>query len=203
MHYTYSDMDTSDATYVTEIQKGSQKAFGALYDRYIERIYRFVYFKTFDKDVAEDIVSTVFLKAYERIGTYDVKRGAFSQWIYGIARNAVIDHYRTQKQHIDIEDIFDIGEHERTEEKIDARELLVKVEKYLTTLNPRQREIVTLRLWEELSYREIAEIVGGTEDAAKVMFSRTIRELRDKLGPTAAVVLVMLAEAGYQLDRLS
>jgi RNA polymerase sigma-70 factor, ECF subfamily len=196
-------MDRSDTQCVAAFKGGDQQAYGELYDRYIERIYRFVYFKTFDKDIAEDIVSTVFLKAYERIGTFDATKGAFSQWIYGIARNAVIDHYRTAKQHVDIEDVFDLGLDERTEEKIDARDLLQKVEKYLTTLTPRQREIVTLRLWQELSYREIAEIVGGTEDAAKVMFSRTIRELREKLGPAALVALVMLMETGYQLDRLS
>lgn len=192
-----------DTEYAIAFKGGDTEAFGALYDRYIERIFRFVYFKTLDKDVAEDIVSTVFIKAHERISGFDPSRGVFSQWLYGIARNAVIDHYRTTKKHVDVEDIFDLGEDDRTEAKIDARDLLKKVEKYLTTLTPRQREIVTLRLWDELSYREIAEIVGGTEDAAKVMFSRTIRELRDKLGPAAAVALVMLAQAGYQLDLLS
>jgi RNA polymerase sigma-70 factor (ECF subfamily) len=196
-------MEQPDHSYIDKAKAGDAQAFGVLYDRYIDRIYRFVYFKTFDKDVAEDIVSTIFIKAYERIATFDPQKGVFSQWIYGIARNAIIDHFRTAKNHANIEDIFDLGESERTEEKIDARELLGKVEKYLTTLTPRQREIVTLRLWEELSYREIAEIVGGTEDAAKVMFSRTIRELREKLGPAAAIALVLLAEASYQLERLS
>ncbi len=195
--------ERSDSVCVEASQSGDGSAFAELYDRYVERIYRFVYFKTFDKDTAEDIVSTIFLKAYERIGTFDAGKGVFSQWLYGIARNAVVDHYRSAKQHVDVDDLFDLGEDERTEEKIDARELLAKVERYLVTLNARQREIVTLRLWEELSYREIAEIVGGTEDAAKVMFSRTIRELREKLGPAAAMALAMLAQAGYQLDRLS
>ncbi len=185
-------MDRSDTALAVACQRGEKDAFGVLYDRYIERIYRFVYYKTFNKDVAEDITSAIFLKAFERISGFNASRGQFAQWIYGIARNAVIDHYRTTKPTKDIEDIFDLGTDERTEAKLDAVRTLENVEKYLKTLNPRQREIVTLRVWDERSYREIAEIVGGTEDAVKVMFSRTIRDLRQKLGPGALVALVLL-----------
>lgn len=182
----------TDVEYATASQGGDRAAFGALYDRYIERVYRFVYYKTFDKEVSEDIVSQVFIKAYERIGSFDAKKGNFSQWIYSIARNAVIDHFRVAKRTVPIEDIFDLGEDERTEAKIDARDLLKKVESYLSKLSPRQREIVTLRVWEEMPYRDIAEIVGGSEDSVKMMFSRTIRELREKLGPAALVALLAL-----------
>lgn len=190
-------MDQSDTALALAVQKGDTEAFGTLYDRYVERIYRFVYYKTLNKDVAEDIVGAVFLKAFERIGGFNASRGKFAQWIYGIARNAVIDHYRTAKPQANIEDIFDLGVDDRTEAKIDAAAALKKVEKYLKTLNPRQREIVTLRIWEERSYREIAEIVGGSEDAVKVMFSRTIRDLRAKLGPQAALALMLLGHLGY------
>ncbi len=194
--------EVTDAEYVKKFQAGDREAFGVLYDRYAEKIYRFVYFKVLNKDVAEDIVSAVFIKGYEKIGSFNANKGTFSQWIYSIARNTVIDHYRTNRKNVDIEDIFDLGEDERTEAKIDARDLLKKVEKYLTKLNPRQREIITLRVWEELSYREIAAVVGGSEDSVKVMFSRTIRELRDKLGPQALAVLVLMGER-YLTSSLS
>lgn len=185
-------MERTDTELASACQQGNEEAFAALYDRYLERIYRFIYFKTFDKDIAEDITSTVFLKAFERIKGFDASRGKFAQWVYGIARNAVIDHYRTAKSYVPIEDVFDLGTDDRTEASLDAREALKGVEKYLKTLNPRQREIVILRVWEERSYREIAEIVGGSEDALKVMFSRTIRELREKLGPHAPLLLLLL-----------
>ncbi len=195
-------MDVSDSEYVVKCQGGDREAFGMLYDRYAEKIYRFVYFKVLNKDVAEDLTSAVFVKAYEKIGSFNGEKGNFSQWVYSIARNTVIDHYRTSRKNVDIEDIYDLGEDERTEEKIDARNLLQKVEKYLTKLSPRQREIVTLRVWEEMSYREIAEVIGGSEDSIKVMFSRTIRELLTKLGPKAVVALALLG-TGYLVGPLS
>lgn len=183
-------METDDAVYARACREGDANAFGALYDRYIERIYSFVYYKTFSKEIAEDIVSTVFLKAYERLGSFDTRRGNFSQWIYSIARNAVVDHYRTRKVHADVEDIFDLGENERTEEKIDARDLLEKIEKHVRTLKPREREVVLLRVWEGRSYDEIAEMVGGTPASVKMVFSRAIRDIRAKFGASATLVFL-------------
>ncbi len=183
---------TSDETYVAQFKSGESTAFGVLYDRYAEKIYRFVYYKIFNKEVAEDIVSDVFYKALERIDSYNPEKGVFSAWLYRIARNTVIDKYRTKKTTIDIEDIFDLGESDRLEEKLDAEATLEKVSKYLKTLNPKQREIVTLRVWEELSYKEIADIVGSTENAVKMAFSRTIREVRENFGPLAVLILMFM-----------
>jgi len=184
--------EISDIEYITQFKSGEAQAFGKLYDRYAERIYRFVYYKIFNKEVTEDIVSDVFYKALEKIGSYNPEKGPFSAWLYQIARNTIIDKYRTRKEVDNIEDYFDLGELDRTEEKIDAQELLKKVSHHLATLTPRQREIVTLRVWEELSYREIALIVGSTENAVKMSFSRTIREIRSTMGPLAVILLLLL-----------
>jgi RNA polymerase sigma-70 factor (ECF subfamily) len=134
----------------------------------------------------------VFHKAYTRLDSFDVSKGNFSQWIYRIARNAVIDHYRTQKKTVPIEDVFDLGEDDRTIEEHDALITLEKVRSFMETLKPHQREIITLRIWEELSYREIAELTGGTEDSAKMAFSRAMKELREKCGPLALLMLTAI-----------
>ncbi len=173
-------------------REGDSEAFGVLYDRYVEKIYRFIYYKTFVKETAEDIVSEVFHKAFERIHSFNKEKGSFSAWIYRIARNAVIDHYRTQKKNIPIDDVFDLATENRTEQEHDAITSLAEVEKYLKTLPARQREIITLRLWEELSYKQIAEVIGGTEDSIKMAFSRAIRELREECGPFALLLLLAL-----------
>ncbi len=178
-----------DVLYVNRCKAGDTEAFGVLYDRYIDKIYRFVFYKTFVKEVAEDITSDVFHKALQKINSYEADRGVFSAWIYRIARNNVIDYYRSQKGDVPLEDVFDVGFDERTPESLDAIAALDKVNVYLETLSSKQREIITLRVWEELPYLEIAEIVGGTEDSVKMAFSRSIRELREKCGPISPLLL--------------
>ncbi len=163
-----------DAIYVTRCKSGETEAFGVLYDKYLDPIYRFVYYKTFSKEAAEDLTSDVFHKALEKLTTFDQSKGDFSTWLYRIARNRVIDYYRTKKVTDPIDDAFDVGIDERTPETLDAIAALGKVTAYLETLDAKQREIIMLRVWEERSYREIAAIVGGTEDSVKMAFSRSI-----------------------------
>jgi RNA polymerase sigma factor (sigma-70 family) len=89
---------------------------------------------------------------------------------------------------------------ERTPEVLDAIADLKKVGEYLTTISAKQREIIILRVWEEMSYREIAEIVGGSEDSVKMAFSRGIRELRDKCGPVAVILIAVATLPFYELS---
>lgn len=185
-------MEEDDSVFVARCQLGNTEAFGVLYDRYLDKIYRFVYYKTFDKEVTEDLTSEVFHKALKKIGSFDGEKGNFSSWIYRIARNSVIDYYRTKKDEVSVDDVFDIGVDERTAEAIDAISDLNKVTAYLETLSSKQREIIVLRVWEEMSYKEIALAVGGSEDSVKMAFSRGIRELREKCGPIS-LSLIFLA----------
>lgn len=180
-----------DSLYLERCQSGETEAFGVLYDRYIDKIYRFVYYKTFSKETAEDITSQVFHKALEKINTYTESKGSFSSWLYRIARNSVIDHYRTSKDDLPLEDVFEVGFDERTPESLDAISALKTIRAYLETLDARQREIIILRVWEEKSYKEIAEIIGGTEAGVKMAFSRGIRELREKCGPVSPWLFMM------------
>ena len=180
-----------DSVYVKRCQVGETESFGVLYDRYLDKIFRFVYYKTFSHETAEDVTSTIFHKALEKINSYNEGKGSFSSWLYQIARNSVIDHYRTNKNNLSLEDVFDIGVNERTPETIDAISALKMVQTYLETLDVRQREIITLRIWEDKSYKEIAEIIGGSEASIKMAFSRGIRELREKCGPVSPLLLII------------
>lgn len=185
-------MNVNDQKLVENYLSGQRDAFSMLYDRYVGKIYRFVYYKTLHKETAEDIVADVFYKAMDGLHGYHASKGPFSAWIYTIARNAVVDHYRNHRSTSNIDDIFDIPLHERTEERIDAKETLSKIEKYMETLSPRQREIITLRVWDDMSYRDIADIVGGSEESVKMMFLRSIKTIREKFGPMAVIALFAL-----------
>jgi RNA polymerase sigma-70 factor, ECF subfamily len=185
---------------IKKAQSGDSEAFGMLFDTYYDKIFRFVYYKVFNKEVAEDIAGDVFYKALTKLPTYAPEKGVFASWLYRIARNAIIDYFRTKHETENIEDAFDIGFDERTSEVLDAIADLNKVGEYLTRLNARQREIIILRIWEEMSYKEISEIVGGTEDSVKMAFSRGIRELREQCGPLAVVLLYLVALPFYELS---
>ena len=183
-------MDITDETAVSQYIAGDMQAFGILYDRYIKHIYRFVYYKTFVKENAEDLTSDIFHKALKNIHSFKKEKGSFSTWLYQIARNSVIDYYRTRKENVPFDDVFDVGVPNRTAEEHDALYALSKVTTYLETLTARQREIIVLRIWEERSYAEIADILGGTEASVKMAFSRSIRDVREKCGPFALTILV-------------
>ncbi|MFZ2253292.1 MAG: sigma-70 family RNA polymerase sigma factor [Minisyncoccia bacterium] len=181
----------NEADIVAQAQTGDSEAFGLLYDHYLDPIYRFIYYKVFSRELAEDLTSDVFLKALRRLSSYNSERGRFNSWLYQIARNSVVDYYRTKKESIPIDDVFDLGHDERTPEQLDALAGLAKVEEYLRTLPARQREIITLRIWEGKSFDEIAELLGGTEGSAKMAFSRSIRLLREVCGESALSLLLL------------
>ncbi len=175
----------NEADIVAKAQAGDSEAFGVLYDHYLDPIYRFVYYKVFSREIAEDLTSDTFLKALRQLNSYNAERGRFNSWLYQIARNSVVDYYRTKKENVSIDDIFDLGHDERTPEQLDALAGLAKVEEYLRTLPARQREIIILRIWEGKSFEEIALLLGGTEGSVKMAFSRSIRQLRAVCGESA------------------
>lgn len=165
--------------------------FPDLYTQYVRKIFNFIYYKTHHKETAEDLTSQTFLKALRSLDQFDQEKGKFSTWLYQIARNQVIDFYRAKRQDISIEDVWDLAGQEDVLRDFDAAEKLKKVQEYLKKLKPDQREIVLLRVWEGMSYREIAEALGKDEAHCRVIFSRTIQSLKDKM-PLAVLLGLLL-----------
>jgi len=162
---------------LSRVQAGDTTAFGLLYDAYIEDIYRFVSYRVQKKEMAEDLTSQIFLKALENISSYKEKKGSFRTWLYQITRNCIIDFYRQNKTTESIEDVV-ISDHEKNKEQIETNLMYSDIQKYLQKLTPEQQEIIILRVWEGLSYREIAHITQKSEASCKMNFSRGIKELR-------------------------
>ncbi len=180
-------MDTSQYEAISACQKGELEKFSDLYEIYVDKIYRFIYYKTMHTETAEDLTSQTFMKALEKINSYDSKKGLFATWLYQIARNTVIDHYRRSYPEEDLVDAWHLPDKSDLAAKIDNREFLNQVQKYIHQLQPEQREIVLLRLWDNLPYQEIAKLVGKTEASCKMMFSRALIKMQQE------ITLVLLA----------
>jgi RNA polymerase sigma factor (sigma-70 family) len=182
-----------DSKYVQLCQDGNLEPFGKLYGRYNEKIYAYIYYRTHHRQVAEDLTSTVFIKAIDRIDTYDVSKGAFSSWLYRIARNTVVDHFRITVRTQDIETVWDLADTKDIELDIDTEQRIKQVKELLQTLNKEQRDIVIMRVWDEMSFKEIAEVTGKTEASCKMAFYRTIDALKKQSLPTFILFVTLFS----------
>ena len=160
-------------------KNGNQSAFGQLYDVYVKKIYDFIYYKTMHRDSAEDITSEVFMKAWKNISQF--QGDSLAAWLYSISRNAVIDHYRRQKTTIDIEDCWDLSSESNLLDKTDQSLKMAVIRGALKELSPKEREIIIMRLWLDLSFKEISERLEKQEGAIKMAFKRALVKLKSKV----------------------
>lgn len=177
---------TTEEDILRAVRAGERERFAELYDSYADRIYAFVYARVTHRETAEDLTSTVFMKALDRLVSF--KGGSFSAWIYRIARNTVIDHYRTNKPTADLDAIAEPPASTNLEAETHNRDLLARVEARLKLLKPEHQEIVKLRVWDDLPYATIASIVGKSEAAVKMTFARAVAGLQT--GLTAITILL-------------
>ena len=167
-------------------------AFTEAYDAHAERIYRYHFYRIRHKETAEDLTSKTFMKALENFHRFDRRKASMSTWLYRIARNTLIDHVRATRPDVNVEDAADlIASPQNAERDTDNRRAFERVRDALGSLTPVQRETVILRLWDGLSYAEIAEATGRKEGACKMAFSRGIATLRQHVGPLAIIFLVL------------
>lgn len=181
--------------------RGQLESFGALYDVFLDRIYRFVYYRTGHQQQAEDITSEVFMKALRSISGYKPERASFSTWLYAIARNAVIDHGRTNRPSQGLEEALNVVSADDPFRDSANRIELEKVLQQLKTFSARQQDIVLMRVWDGMSHKEIADVLGMSEASVKMQFSRTLKQLQAKVGMTAVIGL-MTAWAYMQMGTI-
>lgn len=167
--------------YKVQLKKDTD-AFAALYDIYIDKIYRFVSFKVGHKQEAEDITSQVFLKTWKYLTADDQKNvSSFSGLLYTIARNSIIDYYRRratrQEEGIDDVRIVDDSAQERIETNHDIAILIEHIQK----LKQEYQEVIILRYIENFPISQIAEIVGKKQTAVRVTIHRATKVLKSMM----------------------
>lgn len=174
-----SDLSDSDALKLAA--QGDTEAFGVLYDRYMSRIYNYIYYRTGNSCDAEDLTARVFFRAMQHIGKYQDRGLPISAWLYRIAHNLVANWHRdnSRKKEIPLDDGF-LPKHlvEHPEHAVlkneESRELLRVIRK----LPPDRQQLLILKFVEHLPNAEIGYIMGRTEGAIKSLYHRTLLSLR-------------------------
>ena len=163
---------------------GDSSAFGSLYDRYQPAIYRFVVVKVGSREEAEDITHHVFLSAWANVRTYKHRGHQFSSWLYQIARNMVIDHYRSRKDDVSLDKLDPESSIIPAVAQSDLfkKMQIEKVHRAIKELKPDYQDVVILRFIEDLPLKDVAAILKKSEGAVKLAQHRAIRELKKKLG---------------------
>jgi RNA polymerase sigma-70 factor (ECF subfamily) len=174
-------MDSTELGDIAACQTGDLSRFDPIYLRHVDPVYKYLYRRTLQRALAEDLTSTTFLKAMESIRSFNADKGEIRSWLYRIARNALIDHYRRREPTLDIENVWGLAGDEFSDLSTELAINAEKVRTALSTLKPMQRDVVLLKVWEGLSHQEIADILGTSEGNSKVLFSRAMGELRTKL----------------------
>lgn len=168
-----------DKALVVKVQEGMSENFVFLYDSYLDKIYRFLYFRTNHQETAEDLTSQTFLKALDKINSFDSSKGTFQSWLYRIAHNLLIDHYRVPRRNVDLEAAEFIASDSSPEQDTERELTIAQVQTLIGTLPEQAQELIILRIWEELPYSEIAKIMDKSEASLKMQFSRIIAGLRE------------------------
>jgi RNA polymerase sigma-70 factor (ECF subfamily) len=168
-----------ELTLVRLSQQGDQEMFARLYDAYMERIYRYVYFRVADEKLAEDITSQVFLKVWEKLDTYQAGQSPFMAWLYRIAHNAVIDYYRSKKVAISLEEAnpVDLSHANEMDEKLDLEIQSEELRAALRELTEEQQQVLILKFVGGLSTTEIAQQLGKQQGAVRALQMRGLQGL--------------------------
>lgn len=165
-------------------KNGDKNAFGLLYKSYYVPIFRYIYARIKNKEDTEDLVQTVFMKAYRSIQTFKEKNQEPLAYFFTVARNTVIDYFRKSKYTSvkDVEFFENIADHKGSpEELFEQNENSKFLYKSIQELSENQREIIILKFINELSNKEIANLLGKKEDAIRQMQSRALKVLREKI----------------------
>ncbi|MBI3160058.1 MAG: RNA polymerase sigma factor [Chloroflexi bacterium] len=184
---------SNEAELLAKAQAGDTQAFGELYDRYFDEIYRFLNAQVWRSEDAEDLAIEAFTRAWEYLPRYRDRGHSFSAFLYSVARNALIDHYRRRKTRAGLEveaddafpDTADLPEDQILLQR-QRRELI----NALSDLPPDYRQVLVLRFINEEPLEDIARILRRSEGAVRVLQHRALKALRKILEATSAQELV-------------
>ena len=158
-----------------------REEFGKIYDKYIEKIYRFVFLKVNSEETAKDLSSEVFIRGWETFKTEKIDN--LQAFLYKIARNLVIDHYREKgrTQFVSVEELPLIGPDPGLEQEMALKFDMEQIKAQLSNLKDDYQNVIIWRYLDDLSIPEVAKLLDRSEEATRVLLHRALTSLRNTI----------------------
>ncbi len=163
---------------IKKAKEGDKQAYGAIYNTFYKRIYRYCKVNVYNADLAEDICQETFIKAWRSLGNFTLyKGGSIQAYLFRIARNLIIDHSRKKKE-VSLEVIPEIQKEDDLEGAVDRKDDQRKLHLALGKLSNLEKQIVVLKYFEDLSGSEIAKVLSMNEGVLRVRTHRVLKKLK-------------------------
>jgi len=166
---------------LVEQARRDPQAFALLYERYVDRIYTYMYYRVQSKETAEDLTAATFEKALEAIPRYEVGGAPFEAWLYRIAHNIVANWYRamSHRKSVPLEEVQSLHQESHLpEDEVLAAEMKDELLRLIRHMPSEWQEVLILRFAEGKRHAEIGRILGKSETAVKSIYYRTLKSLR-------------------------
>ena len=162
----------------------AHELFVAHYQDTKDKVFNYLMYRlNFDRDTCEDLLMDIVLKAYEKFDQFDSKKGSFKNWIFRIAHNHLVNHYRDSRPADSLDDMEEAGMQvpsvemeEQVSEQLDE----ARIRRILGLLTESDREVITLRYMNDLSYEEISDLLEKSEGAVRTSLSRALEQFKAK-----------------------
>lgn len=178
--YTLTQQAIEEEWLLIQAAQQTPARFGALYNRYYEQIFRFIYQRMGDEELTADLCAQTFLKAMQNLSRYSYKGVPFSAWLYRIASNEIAQFYRQNQKNrvITLEDNYVNNLKEELDDKEELEINIGILEKVIKELKPDEVQMVELRFFEKRPFKEIGDILDMTENNAKVKVYRILQKMK-------------------------
>ncbi len=158
------------------------ETFAQLYDEFMPKVFAYIHYRVNDRQTTEDLTSIVFEKALDNFDKYSSDKAAFSTWLFTIARNSLIDHFRTdsKRHHVDLAEASEVPSSEPSpEEQAESKSEKECLLQCLSMLGNQDQEILRLKFGAEMTNRQISKMVNLSESNVGVRLFRAVRQLRE------------------------
>jgi len=175
----HAETKADDALLIQKAISGDADAFGRLYDMYVDRVYRHLYYRVGNVADTEDLTQQVFLKAWQAIDRYKRTSSPFLAWLMTISHNLVVDFYRTKKDKTYLDAELTADDSASSPAQVaDARFHPQQLRKAILKLRSNEQQVIMMRIVEGFSYAEVASSLGKSEGAVRVILHRALVALR-------------------------